>query len=136
VEVPQRLLLDDHAADRQPRGRGPGLRELAALLGEPWRRAAGLPPRPLLHRQVPHVPGVRAVAQQHFLLRGCGVQPVAAHQRNLASTCDNEGRERRFLPGLKADAPRREKGEPVLGRRVAGGLGAELAREGDPSPDR
>src|SRR6266508_4608305 len=98
VEVPQRLLLDDHAARRQPRIGGSGLGELPALLGEPRCRAARLPPRPLLHRQVPHVPGVRAVAQQHVLLRGGGVQPEAAHPRNLASTCDNEERERRSAP--------------------------------------
>jgi hypothetical protein len=38
------------------------------------------------------------------------VQPVAAHVLNLASTCDNEGRERRFLPGLKAEASTPRKG--------------------------
>jgi hypothetical protein len=50
------------------------------------------------------------VAQQHVLLRGGGVQPVAAHARNLASTCDNEGRKRRFRPGLKAAASAPRKG--------------------------
>ena len=110
VEVPQRLLLHDHRCPPPATGPGAGLGELAALLGEPRRWApAGLPPRPLLHRQVPHVPGVRAVAQQHVLLRGCGVQPVAAHAPNLASTCDNEGRERR-PPGLKAAASAPRKG--------------------------
>src|SRR4030095_11760965 len=92
------------------RPRAAGLGELPALLGEPWRSAGGLPPRPLLHRQVPHVPGVRAMAQERFLLRRHGVQPIAAHVLNLAPTCDNEGRERRFLPGLKAEASTTPKG--------------------------
>jgi hypothetical protein len=47
---------------------------------------------------------VRAVAQERFLLRRRGVQPIAAHVLNLAPTSDNEGRKRRFLPGLKAEA--------------------------------
>jgi hypothetical protein len=101
VEVTQRLLLHDHAAVGQPRERGAGLGKLAALLGVPRRPTAWLPPRPLLHRQVPDIPGVRTMPQEQFLLRGCGVQPVAAHARNLAATCDNKGRERRFLPSPK-----------------------------------
>jgi hypothetical protein len=124
VEVPQRLLLDDHAAGCQPRERGAGFGKLPAVLGEPCHRAAGLPPRPLLHRQVPHVAGVRAVAQQCVLLGGCGVQPVAAHPRNPASTCDNGGKERRFSQpegrGFDAtDAPRwRAAGEVGSRRRL------------------
>jgi hypothetical protein len=50
------------------------------------------------------------VPQQRFVLGGCGVQPVAAPMLNLASTCDNEGREWRFLPGLKAEASTPRKG--------------------------
>ena len=37
-------------------------------------------------------------------LRGRGEQPVPAHAGIVASTCDNERRERRFLPRLKAGA--------------------------------
>jgi hypothetical protein len=38
MEVSERLLLHDHAALAQPRERGAGLGELAALLGVPRRR--------------------------------------------------------------------------------------------------
>jgi hypothetical protein len=62
VEVSQGRLLDDHAAVGKPWVGGAGLGELAALLDVPWRRVAVLPPRPLFHCQVPHIPGVRAVA--------------------------------------------------------------------------
>ena len=72
MEVPQGLLLDDHAAVGKPWVGGAGLGELAALLDVPWRRVAVLPPRPLFHCQVPHIPGVRAVAHQRCLLGGCG----------------------------------------------------------------
>jgi hypothetical protein len=107
MEVPERLLLHDHAAVGQPRERGAGFGKLAALFGVARRPTAWLPPVALLHRQVPQVPGVRAVPQEHILLRACGVQPVAAHARNLASTCDNEGRERRFpsSPPARATTP-------------------------------
>src|SRR4029450_6014526 len=110
-EIPQRLLLHHHAARRQPRERGPGLGKLPALGGEAWGWGAWLPPVALLHRQVPDVPGVRAVAQERSLLRRRGVQPITAHVFNLVPSCDNEGRKRRFLPGLKAEASTPRKGE-------------------------
>jgi hypothetical protein len=60
LEVPERLLLHNHAALSQPWERGTGLGELAALLGVSRRPTAWLPPVALLHSQVPQVPGVRA----------------------------------------------------------------------------
>jgi hypothetical protein len=106
VEVTQRLLLDDDRTLGQPRERGPGVGELAALQGEPRRRpSTRLPPRPLLDRQVPHEAGARTVPKQDHLLGGHGIQPVAAHPRNLAATWDNHRADRTAcLPGLKAGA--------------------------------
>src|SRR5829696_9947993 len=75
VEVTQRLLLDDDRTLGQPRKRGPGVGELAALQGEPRRRpSTRLPPRPLLDRQVPHEAGARTVPKQNHLLGGRGIQ--------------------------------------------------------------
>jgi hypothetical protein len=57
----------------------------------------------LLHREVPHVPGVRAVVPQHRLLGGRGEQPVPGHANILANSTGIPGEvKRRFLPGLKA----------------------------------
>ena len=55
----------------------------------------------LLHSQVPHEPGRRAMLPQHSLLRCRGPQPVPGHARSLLRPTD-KGRERRFLPGPKA----------------------------------
>jgi hypothetical protein len=92
VEVPKSLLLHDHAALRQPRGRDACFGELPALLGKSWCWLAWLPPRALLHRQIPHEPGVGAVLQERHRLGGCRIQAVAAHGRTVASTCDDDGK--------------------------------------------
>ena len=78
--------------------------ELAALLQVARRAlAALLPVRVLLDGQVPHIPGVRAVAAQHCLLDGRGKQPEPGHANTLARTTDiSEEVKRRFLPDLKA----------------------------------
>ena len=83
------------------RGRG----ELSALLQVAGRTLTARPPvRVLLDRQVPHVPGVAAVAPQHGLLAGRG-QPVPGHANTISNTTDISGEvKRRFLPGLKARA--------------------------------
>ena len=75
------------------------------LLQVPRRALAARPPVPvLLDRQVPHVPGVRAVAPQHRFLGGRGEQPVPeGHANTLATTTDiPEEVKRRSLPDLKA----------------------------------
>ena len=88
----------------QPRVLGPRLSELPALLQVARRaRPARVPVPVLLHGQVPHVPGMAAVAAQHRLLGGGGEQPVPRHANTLATTTDiSEEVKRRFLPGLKA----------------------------------
>ena len=103
-EVPQRLLLDHLAARAQPVVLRAGGGELAALL-QVARRAgtAGPPPGLLLDRQVPHVPGMRAMVPQHRLLGGRREQPVPGHANTLANTTDIPGEvKRRSLPSLKA----------------------------------
>ncbi|MCW2863986.1 MAG: hypothetical protein JWP48_5694 [Actinoallomurus sp.] len=56
--------------------------------------------RVLLHGEVPDKPGVRAVFQQHLLLGRCGRKPEP-HANTPTTTTDKQGRERRFIPGLK-----------------------------------
>jgi hypothetical protein len=75
---------------RQPRRRGPGLRQLPGLLHIARRRA--LPARPhqaLLVAKVPHVPGVRALLAEEYLLRGCGVEPEP-HTVNVVLASDTQ----------------------------------------------
>ena len=82
----------------EPRVLGTGRGELPALLQVAGRGpAARTPVRLLLGREVPQVPGVRAVSRQHGLLFGSGGQSIAGHA-NIIS----EMRRRRFLSGLNA----------------------------------
>jgi hypothetical protein len=78
--------------------------ELSALLKIAGRvRPARMPVSMLLDREVPHVPGVRAMTLQHCLLGGRGKQPVPRHANTIATATDIPGEvRRRFLPGLKA----------------------------------
>jgi hypothetical protein len=54
----------------------------------------------LLHGQIPHKTGMRAMLQQHPLLGGCGLK-TEPHANTLTTTTDISRRKRRFLPGLK-----------------------------------
>jgi len=108
-EVLQRLLLHRLRALRQPRVLRPGLGELPALFQEARRAGpARTPVRVLLDSEVPHVPGVRAVASQHGFLGGRGKQPVAGHANTLAIVTDISGEvKRRFLPAkAEVSSPR------------------------------
>ena len=79
-EVPQRLLLHRLAAPGEPRVARPRGGELPALLQVAGRRtAAGTPPGVLLDREVPHVPGVRAVPQQDGFLLAGRLEAVSGH---------------------------------------------------------
>jgi hypothetical protein len=97
-EIPQRLLLHHLAPCAQPLMLRAGGGELPALLQVAGGTVpARTPPRFLLDREVPNVPGVRAVSQQdRFLFRGGG-KAVSRHT-NIIST---ERRKRRCLPALK-----------------------------------
>jgi hypothetical protein len=105
-EVSQCLLLHRLRARGQPRILRPGLGELPALLQIPWGAVpARAPMRLLLNRQVPHIPGVRAVTPQHCLLGGRREQPVTGHANILANATVISGEvKRRFLPCLKIRA--------------------------------
>jgi hypothetical protein len=104
-EVPQRLLLHHLGATAEPVMLGPGLRELPALLQVSRPAPPARPPvRLLLHRQIPHVPGIGAVLPQLGFLAGRRRKTVPVHAATLAARSDipgPEGRQRRFLPGLK-----------------------------------
>ena len=101
-EVSKRLLLDCLRPGTQPRelcscvGQLPGLRTVAGRA-----RAAWAPVPVLLHRQIPHESGMRAVLQQRRLLGGCRNKPKP-HARTLTNTTDKRGRERRFISGQNA----------------------------------
>ena len=103
-EVAQGLLLDHLGAGGQPRVLRAGGGQLPALLQVGGSAGAARTPVPvLLDREVPHVPGVRAVVLQRCLLGGRGEQPIPGHAKILANTTDVSGEvKRRFLPGLKA----------------------------------
>src|SRR6185437_3030324 len=95
-EVSQRLLLHRLRAGSQPRMLGPRLGELAALL-QVTRGAcpARAPVLVLLDREVPHVPGVRAVVPQHRFLGGRGEHSIPRHANTLATTTDISGEVKR-----------------------------------------
>jgi hypothetical protein len=72
-----------------PRKLGTSFGQLTTLLSiVRRRRTARLPVRVLLHRQVPHKPGLPAVLRQPGFLTGCGKQPKARHSSNLTATPD------------------------------------------------
>lgn len=112
-EIAQSLLLHHLRADRQPRMLRPGLGKLSALLKVTRRaRATRAPVTVLLHGEVPHVPGMRAMVPQHRLLGRRGEQPVSRHASTLATSTDISGDvKRRFRPDLKAGTPRRDPDE-------------------------
>ncbi|GLY77575.1 hypothetical protein Airi01_058420 [Actinoallomurus iriomotensis] len=71
----------------------------------------------LLHREIPHIPGMRTVLQQSRLLGGRGRKPEP-HASTLTTTTDILRRERRFLPGMKtgdlhAAQPMSERSERI-----------------------
>ena len=100
-EVPQCLLLHRLRARGQPRILGPRLRELSALRQVTWRALPSrMPVLVLLDGQIPHVPGMAAVVDQHRFLRGGWEEPVPGHANILSITADISGEaKRRFLAG-------------------------------------
>jgi hypothetical protein len=105
-EVPQGLLLNHLGARSQPAILGAKGGELATL-HEVARsaRPARAPVRMLLHREIPHIPGVRAVPSQKRFLSRRGKQAVSGHTNTLATTADNSREvKRRFVPATKAEA--------------------------------
>ncbi|MCW2948815.1 MAG: hypothetical protein JWR24_5532 [Actinoallomurus sp.] len=102
-EIPQRLLLHRLRPHRQPPERFTGYGQLATLLPIARRTRPPQPPMlMLLHRKIPHKTGMRAMLQQHPLLGGRGLK-TEPHPNTLTTTTDIPRRERRFLPGPKAE---------------------------------
>ncbi|MCW2944115.1 MAG: hypothetical protein JWR24_832, partial [Actinoallomurus sp.] len=102
-EIPQRLLLHRLRPRRQPPERFTRLGQLPRLLPLARRTRTPRPPMLMLvHRKIPHKTGMRAVLQQHPLLGGRGLK-TKPHTNTLTTTTDTPRRERRFLPGPKAE---------------------------------
>src|SRR6185312_15066453 len=121
-EVTQRLLLHVHRTRAQPLALPACLGELPTLPGEPRSgRTARLPVRVLLDRQVPRVPGMRAVLQQQPLLHWRRAQPEPGHRNTIASAGGETTATRRTVtrpapaksPGVRAAwMPRRALAAP------------------------
>lgn len=102
-EIPQRLLLHRLRARAQPLVRCPSLSQLLTLQHIVRQKLAMMPVPELLHREIPHEPGVRAVLrEQHFLL-SCRIQ-AKPHHRRLTVRPDNSG----FLPTVKSGPSARD----------------------------
>jgi hypothetical protein len=102
-EVSQCLLLHHLGAFAEPRSISARCRELPALFQVAGSAcAAGLPPSVLLHCEVPHKAGMRAVAQQYGLLFDRRHESIPTHANIVANKM--EGRERR-APGGHPEAP-------------------------------
>jgi hypothetical protein len=102
-KVPQCLLLHCLGASGQPRMLVADHRELPTLLHVAWSTpTARMPVQVLLDREVPHVPGVRAVVPQHGFLGGPGKEAIPVHANILSITADVSGEvKRRLLSGMK-----------------------------------
>jgi hypothetical protein len=104
-EIPQRLLLHSLTPGAKPPILGADFRQLRGLLDI----ARSLKPRSpmllLLHRQIPHIPGIPAMRQQRLLLLRGRQQPEPRHTRNVTTDTDNRCRSTPatlgigFLPG-------------------------------------
>jgi hypothetical protein len=82
---------------RQPVVLGTGRGQLSTLLAIAGRAATGLPV-PLLHGQVPHIPGVATMLRQHSPLLSGRKPPVTRHASNLAGTTDKLSKGEAALP--------------------------------------
>ena len=90
-EIPQRLLLHRVTSSPKPPVLGARLRQLRALLAIAGSRAARLPVRLLLDRQIPHIPRIPAMAQQCLVLLRGRQQPKPRHTRTITTTTDIRG---------------------------------------------
>jgi hypothetical protein len=102
-EVSQRLLPHRLRTRTQPLTRGTSLGQLPALLNIVRETLPMMPIPELLHREIPHEPGVRTMLrEQHLLLaRRIHTEP---HNRNLTAAPDNSG----FLPTLNGRVSARD----------------------------
>jgi hypothetical protein len=84
-------------AGRQPVVLGTGRGQLSTLLAIAGRAATGLPV-PLLHGQVPHIPGMATMLRQHSPLLSGRKPRVTRHASNLAGTTDKLSKGEAALP--------------------------------------
>ncbi len=90
-EVPQRLLLHDHTARRQPVERAPRRGQLPIPLGVTGSGTTPrVPPRLLLHTQVPHEPRMPTIHKKNILLRRARIHPESRHETILTRKRDLE----------------------------------------------
>ena len=110
VEVPQGLLLNHLRTCSQPWIFRPCLGELSALLQVARSiRPARVPVQVLLHREIPHIPGMRAVILQQSLLFKRRNQAIFGHTNTLTTSTDNSKEvKRRLLTAAKPGSTRRE----------------------------
>jgi hypothetical protein len=105
-EIPQGLLLDHLRALLQPWVLCAGGCKLPTLLQiSRSTSATRTPVQVLLDGQVPHEPGMRAVAPQHRLLNGRREHPVPRHANTIAIPTDISGEVRRRLPSPGGRSP-------------------------------
>jgi len=80
VVITNRLLLHDYTSVGQPRIVSTGLGQLATPF-DPARHSSSVPSPPgfLLYAQVPHVPSMPTVFQQHRLLCGSRLKAITGH---------------------------------------------------------
>jgi hypothetical protein len=108
-EVPQRLLLNGLRSGCKPSEFPAGFGELAALGKVPGRRrTARAPVLVLLHGEISHESGVRAVLPQDQSLLRSRPKPVTGHKSNLLANTDTfeEVTRRSALPEVRMITPR------------------------------
>ncbi|KJE22441.1 hypothetical protein FF36_03313 [Frankia torreyi] len=125
-KIPQRLLLHDHTPSSQPVTRAPRRGQLPVPLGVTGSGATPrVPPRLLLHTQVPHEPRMPTMHQKSLFLCHVGIQPEPRHQP--IPTHRDRGEEGPEIPGRPAPPhhrnhqrrrlfPEQENHPPVTGR--------------------
>jgi hypothetical protein len=122
----QARLLPHTPTRRIPAAPRPRLRQLAALLGEPWcGPAPRLPVGVLLHREIPHEPGMPTMLRQHPLLcrrrleteTGHADQPNDNHRQNRETLLkpDRPGQAQALAAGPIPIPPQCER-RSILGR--------------------
>jgi len=90
-------------AGRQPVVLGAGRSQLGALLVVAGRAAARLPVLLLLNSEVPHIPGLATMLNQHCPLNRGRKQPISRHPDNITTTTDNPPKTNTpFPPSAKA----------------------------------
>jgi len=108
-EIPQRLLLNGLTSGPEPSVLSTSLCQLPTLLQIAGNLATWLPVLLLFHRQIPHIPRVPAVRQQHLRLLGSRQQSEPRHTRTVATTTDIPRRSTPASQGIDFHRPLKSK---------------------------